>query len=130
MEQLQCFVFKTLNEYCLFDFDILSFVDACKMSLEQKVTYPVVYEARTTYADSYKKFEGVKRQRNISTRDRSEAPPQIKPPPKVRDNETMCYFREESKVPFNLLWERKEITQTNPYECFVKPVVSLFFLCN
>lgn len=92
-------------------------------SYEREIKYPAVYEARTTYAESYKKFEDVKRQTNISTRDRCEPPPQIKPPPKVRDNETMCYFREESHIPFNILWARKPITQTSPLECFVTPVV-------
>lgn len=98
------------------------------MSSQKDIKYPVVYDARTTYADSYKKFENVKTQRNISTRDRFEPAPEIKAKPRMRDNETLRYFRDESKVPFNILWERKPITQTHPYECFVTPVFHLLFL--
>lgn len=92
------------------------------MTPERKIKYPVVYEPQTTYADSYRKYENLKRSENTTTRVRSEPPPKPKSPPKVRDNETLYYYRQGSKVPFNLLWEKKPIIQTNPYECFETPV--------
>lgn len=99
-----------------------AFLLLSKMTPERKIKYPVVYEPQTTYADSYRKYENLKRSENTTTRDRFESPPKSKSPPKVRDNETLYYYRQDSKVPFNLLWEKKPIIQTNPYECFNIPV--------
>lgn len=97
------------------------------MASDRRMKYPVVYEPQTTYADSYKKYNDLKSTKSTTTSDRSEPSPKIKPY-KVRDNETLHYFREESKVPFNLLWEKKPIIQTNPYECFQIPVLLFNFL--
>lgn len=92
------------------------------MSSRRQSKYPVVYDAQTTYQTSYVKYDDLKREKGVFIRSRSEPPPKIAAPPRVRDNETLSYYRQEVKVPFNLLWERKPIVQTNPLECFVMPV--------
>lgn len=98
------------------------------MSLEKKIKYPDVYEAQTTYLQSYKKYVDVETLNNTTTEVHSDLATKIKPTFKVRDNETLYYFRPESKVPFNLLWEKKPIIQTNPQECFQMPVHVFLFL--
>ena len=39
-----------------------------------------------------------------------------------QDNETFTHWRPDVHIPFNLLWRRKEIIHTNPYEPFTTPV--------
>lgn len=91
------------------------------MYYEPDIKYPVVYNAQTTYGNDYRKYENLERQRILTTRKRSEAPEKPPAPHKPLDNETLSLYRENVKVPFDLLWEKKPITQTNPFECFAIP---------
>lgn len=81
-----------------------------------------IFKELTTYKNDYRKYGFVKKRSHKWPRERSEPPPKPLPSLKPIDIETFVPLREDSYIPFDLLWEKKPITGTNPADPFYIPV--------
>lgn len=81
-----------------------------------------IFQELTTYKNDYHRYGFNKRRSHKWPRERFEPPPKPPPPFKRIDADTFIPFRDDSYVPFNLLWEKKPIIETNPNDPFHIPV--------
>lgn len=90
--------------------------------IEPQLNKHDIFDEPTTYKNDYRKFGWCEKRSHKWPRDRSEPTPKPSPPFKRIDGETFIPLREGSYIPFNLLWEKKPITGTNPADPFHIPV--------
>lgn len=92
-----------------------------QMDFEPRIRHDI-FQASTTYQNDYRVFPKTRRERHNWPKNRTESPEKPSAKHIAIDEETYVPLREGAKIPFNLLWDRKPIIQTNPMERFTMPV--------
>lgn len=81
-----------------------------------------IFPSRTTYQNDFKK-RMVKCTKPLCKKQFREPKPIEARDYVIRDNETFANRQKETYIPFNLLWRRKEIVGSSPYESFKVQVI-------
>lgn len=98
----------------------LTFFDS--MEYEPQLKNYDIFEEPTTYKNDYRVYGHVEKRSPKWPKNRTEKSPKPSVPYKPIDAETFVPLRDGAYVPFNLMWDKKPIIQTNPNDRFCVPV--------